>query len=356
MIGIAQPQAQTALTIGRTLLLSAVGVGFGAIGTSAQLPPTVSGIRLSADTIEIGDRFDLGLQVTVEGDEVLFFPDSIIGRGFAPFGPVEWSASPTPSGGQMLEVTYPMIAFAVGPVSVPEFAIFAADRSESVRTGSASEADLVGSWGSFRESPSAVGGARFAPVAQQDLWVASVLMLDEVTSGSVVPRPAADVSGSNRNWPATIFIGVFGALLLGTITISTRDWLAYTRETPESTETTTSPKDAALSALDDLFTSGVHREGRIRDFYERTSEIVRRYVEHFESRWTPSWTSTELMKGLNRRASQRGKSVDEPTRALLEEMHSAEIVKFAGERPSPEQGEAHWQSLRDWVEGSESEP
>ena len=57
----------------------------------AQPRIAVADVALSADTVLLGDRFSLTVTLRLAEGSVAFLPDSILGRGFEPFGAVECS-------------------------------------------------------------------------------------------------------------------------------------------------------------------------------------------------------------------------------------------------------------------------
>jgi hypothetical protein len=89
---------------------------------------------------------------------------------------------------------------------------------------------------------------------------------------------------------------------------------------------------------------GLHTNGRIREFYTSTSEIVRRYVEQLDPRCGPDLTSTELMREIQARSN--GVRVE----GLAAELSCAEVVKFGRLRPEAGVAEAHWRAVRKWVD------
>jgi len=306
---------------------------------------TVTRASLSTDTIALGDRFELEVAVRLTPTSVAFLPDSILGRGFEPFGAVTWTSTTLADGGAEVTATYPLIAFEVGTVEVPEFEVYAADVEESARAGMTRGDEPVGSFGTFVDNVEMVPSARLRMVPAQQIWVASVLLLDDMEYG-ITPRPAADVAGGNRNWPATVLALFFGAALLGVATVSVRDWAA-TRSAAAATPPP-SARTSALQALDELLASELLGAGRTRDFFARSSEIARRYVESFDSRWNPAWTGTELMQGLGQRAAAEPLPAPDPE-PLRNEVTAAEEVKFGGARPDADASEEHVRRVREWI-------
>ena len=194
-------------------------------------------------------------------------------------------------------------------------------------------------------------------VAGRRVFVTSPVLLDDIARG-LRPRPPADVVGSSWNLPAVLGASVLSLLLLGVVTVQTREWLAARAAAvipadapPETPEVW---RRRALDDLDLLLARGCHRAGPLRDFYEGASDVVREYVEHFDPAWNRSWTSTELMRDLFAEAGW-----PEPD-ALERAMGRAEVAKFAGAIGALEGAEAaaehDWRAMRGWVEASEQAP
>lgn len=335
---IASPLVVRDATLRTTLMVTLLVACTGASAeAAAQTVPrlTVHEASLSADTIGIGDSFDVTLRIEVAPNSVAFLPDSLFAPGFEPLGPLEWSQT----GDNEITAVYPLIAFQVGTVAVPDFEVFAASSAEAIAAGVASPGDVVGDFGAFVDNVAALPSARLRSVAPMSLWVASVLIVEDVAVG-FRPRPPADVSGASRN-PLAILLGIGSLLLLGWATSGTvRDWLAQRAMLARAVDA----RRRALADLDALMASQIHREGRVRDFFRSTSDIVRRYVEQLEERWGPAWTSTELMTDL------REAPVADPTEPLEGEMATAESVKFGGDRPDVARADEHWQTVRKWIE------
>jgi hypothetical protein len=321
----------------RWTTLASVLAAFASSQAAAQTVPrlTVLEASISADTIGIGDGFDVTLRIELAPGSVAFLPDSLYGSGFEPLGSVEW----TRSAENEITATYPLIAFQVGTVEVPEFEVFAASLAEGVAAGVASSGDVVGDFGRFVDNVSALPSARLRSVPPMSIWVASVLIVEDVAVG-FRPRPPADVWGANRNAIA-MALG-FGSLILlfWVASGATREWLNRRAMAARALDA----RRQALAELDELLASGLHHEGRVREFFRRSSDIVRRYVEHLEDRWGPAWTSTELMTDL------RDAPVAPVTEDLEGEMASAETVKFGGDRPDVERADEHVRTVRQWIE------
>lgn len=332
------------------VVLASVLVATPARAQEAGNTVSVSEINLTADTVSIGDLVDLSFVVDLPEGTILFVPDSLDTSNFESFEPVRWSAESRPAGGALLTVTYPLIAFQVGGIALPEFPIFVARSSEAVRADFSGDGDLVGSWTAFRAEPSATPSARLLMIPSQPLWVASVLEIEDASNG-VQPRPVADVVGGARHWPATMLLVLFGALLTWVVFTSSRAVWISIRDRPLPPP---DPRVSALAAFDALLAEGLHRQGDVRSFYTRASDITRRFVEVLDQRWGPAQTSTELMTDLER-ATQRPDFTSIPeVDALTGVMGHAEEVKFGGDRPAADDAEREVSEVRSWIEGTPS--
>ncbi|MDH3271005.1 MAG: DUF58 domain-containing protein [Gemmatimonadota bacterium] len=331
-------------------LATAAAAALATLPAAAQVG--VLDVGLSADTVGIGDRFELRFILEVGADAVAFFPDSLEAGAFESFEAVQWTSSPGPGpgDGSTLEVVYPLIAFQTGVVAVPEIDVFVAPLEEGRSAGFVDADGRVGSWSAFRESPGRVPSAVMRTVPEQRIWVASVFTLDDLTT-QLAPRPAADVSGGDRAWAVTLLLAAFGVLFAGVVVASARDWVEERNRLLQPP-----PPDArarALAALDELHAADLHRSGQVRAFYAGWSDTIRRYVETFRTDWTPSWTSSELMTDLQ--GPRRSEAIQRKVagEAIAAEMRLAEAVKFGGRRPDEAAAEEDWRAVRAWVESSQ---
>ena len=359
---LARPTCLVASLVASVATCPLVDVGTATVAAQAvdggeQTQVSISA-DLSADTVAIGDAFELHVTLMLPPGRTAYFPDSLeAADGFGPLGRVEWTAEPASDGSSLLSLAYPLVAFDVGIVTTPEFEIFTgptppSDASNTpLRTNTARAGNIVGSWDSLRDELGRQGQTssleRIA-IPSQRLWVASVLLLDDITQG-LEPRPAADVTGGNWHWPSLIFIVASTFALGGVLMLSVGDLIGRDAELgADAHARSLSPLEVALDAMDRLLASGLHSDGRVKTFYAHSSDIVRRYVETWDSVWGSAQTSTELMRVLDHRATERA----DP--GLLAEMRSAETVKFGRRRPDAAAAETHAKKLRTWIERSGS--
>src|SRR5688572_25534026 len=65
---------------------------------------------LSADTVDVGEVFELRVRVPVPAGSVVYFPDTVgTTEVLESHTPVRWAAEPDPAGGSVLTLTYPVM-------------------------------------------------------------------------------------------------------------------------------------------------------------------------------------------------------------------------------------------------------
>jgi len=320
-----------------------------AFAVALVVPHSVAGqvaisASLSADTVAIGDAFEVQVTITVPPGQLVYFPDSLDAtEGYAPLGAVEWTVETNPDGSSILSVAYALVAFDVGVIATAEFDIV-------TERGDGTPDAVVGSWSALPDSQSRQGQEETwsrVSVPAQSLWVASVLLVED-GSQSPRPRPADDVSGGDWHWPSLFFLVASTLVLGGVLTVGAREVLGRPGDTWASgVAEPLSARAIALDALDRLLASERHADGRVHEFYASSSDIVRRYVETLDATWDSTRTSSELMRALDEKADRGGADPQ-----FMAEMHAAETVKFGMLRPDTPSAEAHLNTLRDWVERS----
>ena len=308
------------------------------------------GVTLSADTIGLGDVFEFSVVVHVPAGSVVYFPDTVA-TAFAleSFRPVTWNAE-SAGDGALLTLRYPLIAFRVGLAPIPELDVYigpaAGAGGERLPGGS-----VVGSWRDRDTGPVARTALSRAAVPSRDVWVGPVIMPEDLTD-PLEPRPPADVIGPGWNRLAVVSILVFSVLLLAvarSIALSMHPDRASEEPLADArlSDSSSVQWQKALDELDRILALGLHTEGRTDEFYERSSSVVRSFVEGLDAEWHPSLTSTELMSKLE--AWTNGSAPE-----LYASMHAAEVVKFGRLRPDASTAEGHWRDLRSWVHASRS--
>lgn len=148
-------------------------------------------------------------------------------------------------------------------------------------------------------------------------------------------KPQADIRGLKKPWTLTskimknILIGgiAFLAVILGALL-----WkiLRRTGRTGTATDEVLLPHDEALRDLQRLFESSLIREGKVKQYYYRLSEILKHFLERRFLFQASEKTTEEIAKNL------RSLEIDDMTRNSLREfLEEADIVKFAVYFPPP---------------------
>lgn len=299
---------------------------------------------LSADTVPMGELFEFTVSIPVPPASAVYFPDTLPATvNMESAAPVRTHAEAGPGDDATLTLTYPLIAFGSGALPVPGFDVLIAPRGEQEGVEELPGGSLVGAWA---DAPQRSGSARLTRIPRQAVWIAPVFTARDLADG-VEPMPPNDVSGGSWSWPSLTLILLCSTLLLVTLVSTGRGWLeraaARSRPPPPTPEEL---RRRALAELDALLAEGLHSNGRLVDFYTRSTDVVRRYVEARSLEWPPSLTSTELMTRLRTRTG------DEGVGPLPAEMAVAEVVKFGRRRPDAAAAERHGQALRDWIDAS----
>jgi hypothetical protein len=322
--------------------LLALGIAARPVGAQSA---TALAVSLSADTIPMGELFDLRVGISVPPNSVVYFPDTLAATvNVESADPVrtEAEAEASSDGGARLTLTYPMMAFGVGTLPVPGFDVMIVPRGTGAEGGALPGGSVIGAWS---DAPSRIGPA-LTRIPRQAVWVVPVFTPQDLVTG-IEPRPPNDVFGGAWHWPSLALLLVFSSGLAVTLVSTTRDWLAHSDAGVAHEDPTLEVlRQRALGRLDDLLDEGLHAEGQLLEFYTQSTGIVRSYVEAMDAEWASSLTSSELIGRLLTRSGE------DAAGHLPQELGTAEVVKFGRLEPGREGAETHWRALKDWVEGS----
>ncbi len=314
-----------------------------AAGAAAQTAPAFTA-EVSSDTVEMGEIFEFRVSVPVPAGSIVYFPDTLPATVNVESAARVRVETVPDGGGATLTLTYPMMAFGAGELPVPGFDLLMRVRGDE---GGVLELPGGSATGVWDEAPRQAG-SRLTRIPRQGVWVVPVLTPTVLAEG-VEPMPPNDVAGANWSWPSLTLLILCGSLLVVTLVSTTKGFIdqAAGRSHPTRPPTPAERRRRALDELEALLDEGLHREGRLLDFYTRASGIVRRYVEGIEGSWPSSLTSTELT------ARVRSRLGDAKAGSLPTELASAEVVKFGRLRPDADTAERHGRALRDWISESE---
>ncbi len=299
--------------------------------------------EVSADSVAVAEVFELRVRVTVPSGSAVFFPDTIpASADLESFAPVEWRAERGPDDGAVLTLTYPLIPFSSGTISVPGPDIVIGPSELAGEGARVPGESRVGAW---ENAPRGLEASlRRTRLPDGAVWVRPVQTDAELAAGAM-PRGPDDVVGPSWSWPTLTLLALFSSTLVGAGVTTTREWLGR-RTRPATTHpaasfTAESARLAALLEIDRLLAAGPHAADRVPSVYEASSGIVRGYAERLDAAWGPDLTSTELVGRLR----VGGGASD----ALVEAMQVAEAVKFGRLRPGSSAAESHLWTLRAWL-------
>src|SRR5688500_3678326 len=115
---------------------------------------------------------------------------------------------------------------------------------------------------------------------------------------AIDPRPPAAVLGGEWSpWlVGAVVVAVVGAIALGWIFLPGR--FSGGAHAPSRGA---SPRAEALRELDRLLALGWHTDGRMDEFYDATSNVLRQLSERAEPLWSRALTSSELVARIEER-------------------------------------------------------
>jgi hypothetical protein len=325
------------LVAGGILLLACPGL------LAGQVPSAQAGsARLVAFTNEprepeFGEVFQLNIQVRVAPDVVAFLSDTLAeAENSVSAGPGSWTIAAGPADSIDVRATYPVMGLLPGAVELPLVELWTRPALSGETPGVRPASDL---------DEAALDATEFEHAL---LYLGGIFVMppSEMTGDDamLMPRPPADVLGGDRSVWLVAAIAVVG------LVAAVFAWLLFAGRTPGSSSSGLlphpSPRTEALHELDRIRGMGWHTDGRVAEFYDATTGVLRHYAERREpTQWRAALTSTELLAGLR---EQWGLEAVAPLGATV---WTAECVKFGGREPDASAAEQDWSKVRDWIAG-----
>lgn len=139
-------------------------------------------------------------------------------------------------------------------------------------------------------------------------------------------KPPADLPSDLKKWvmAGTVLTVILGLLIFLLLFLRSR------KPRIETSAVILSPHEEAYQSLQTLFDSPLIREGQLKEYYVRISEIIRRYMERRYDFAAVEKTTDEIFKNL------RDLKIADGAKAVIKEfLLDADMVKFAKYRPEP---------------------
>ena len=139
-------------------------------------------------------------------------------------------------------------------------------------------------------------------------------------------KPPLDLPSDLKKW---IMLGGILAVI-ACVAITAFIFLKVNRPRIEACSAVLSPQEEAYQALRTLFDSSLIREGQVKQYYVRLSEIMRRYLERRYGFAAVEKTTDEIFENL------RGIEAEDGVKKVIKDfLRESDIVKFAKYRPEP---------------------
>ena len=202
--------------------LAAVAAAGSAAELAAQAPQQRSAppVRLVAFTNEprepeLGEIFELSLQVRLAPGVVAFFPDTLVPAPDASSaGPGTWELGLAPADSIDVRATYPVIGLDPGGVELPSLEVWTRPAVAGEEAGPRALASLAAEGDGPSLDPDTVPGLQRNTLTIGGALIMPLREMTEAADGGLLPRPPADVLGGQ--WSAWLLAaGVLGLLLVG---------------------------------------------------------------------------------------------------------------------------------------------
>lgn len=292
----------------------------GGLASAAPLVAQTSlSTRVDTTRITVGDR--LSLEVTVEhpGDAVVSWPDSVDVAPFELLG-VRIAPMRTQDGRAASTAAFSLTAFELGELELPSFPV-----------------------------------SVLHPDGREETLATDAYGIEVVSVGVDETGDIREIRG-----PLGIPVGLLSilSLVLLLLLLVAAAWIAWKRLRKADDEGSAlpppppprPPHEVALEALAALEDGPLLREGRVKDFHIRVSEILRRYVEARYRVPALEMTTWEIMGGLESAGVAEGVRAD-----LRRFLDQCDMVKFAKVRPAEDASRAVLELGREIVERSAPE-
>lgn len=285
-------------------------------------------VRVSPREPTIADTIELALEVTISEDYAVTMPS--FGEKLEQFGIRDFRESQprlVEDGRTRTVRTYQLEPFLSGDYVIPPMT-FTFSKKE---TGTAAAADdAAGATAAGTDADADAGDQHTLETEELKLTVRS--LLDEKKEALVIHDIAPPVSlekpGTAALW-RNLGLALAGVAVLAALVV----WLVKRRRKRDEAPPPIPAHEWAFRQLEQLVTDDLPRKGELKAFYQRISDILRRYIENRFGLHAPEQTTEEFLEEL------RGSSKLPPVHrsSLKEFLQHCDLVKFAGHAPGTEE-------------------
>jgi len=289
---------------------------------------------------ELGEVFELNLQVRLAPNLVAFIPDTLVPAPDAvSAGPGVWETGLAPADSIDVRITYPVMGLDPGGVELPSLEVWSRPAASNEAAGPRALSSLPAAGDTV--DPAVVAGLERIVLPIGGALIMPLKAMTEMADAPLLPRPPADVLGGVWSpWllAAAAIVGM-GLFFLARLLYARLGVASAAPPVPRLP-----PRVEALGELDRIRSLGWHANGRIVEFYDATTGVLRHFTDRTAEGCGTFLTSTEL---LGRLEDRWGEGRVGP---LRDAVGSAERVKFGSDRPAPPAAEADWATVRAWIE------
>jgi hypothetical protein len=158
-------------------------------------------------------------------------------------------------------------------------------------------------------------------------------------------RPPVALPTSSRVW---IWSGTFAGAVL-CIGLVAFVLIKRRRKTDETVQRVIPAHELAFNELEALITENLVDKGEIKQFYQRISDILRRYIERRFGIHAPEQTTEEFLAGIKTRSD-----FPETYHGLVKNfLTHCDLVKFAEHQPTTENIQQIFDSCKDFIMGTQ---
>jgi hypothetical protein len=311
---------------------------FDGIEVKQERGPLQVVVRVSPKEPTIADKIELALEVTISEDYAVDMPS--FGEKLEQFGIRDFKESQPKlvDGNRMRTVrTYELEPFLSGEYVIPPMKFGFSKKSEAT-------ADTV-------DKPDAgENGEEEHTLETEPLKLTVRSLLDEKKASLVIHEIAPPVSLEKPS-SAALWTKIGGGVAAAVAIIGAVIWMARRKKKQIVVPPPVPAHELAFQQLEQLIADDLPRKGEIKVFYQRISDILRRYIENRFGLHAPEQTTEEFLAEL--RSSPKLPPVYQVS--LREFLQHCDLVKFADHSPTTDDIQRTFDSCKHFIIETQSE-